>query len=873
MLEVTTNHGGNRRPTRSRGIDRQEVVREEVAAGVDRLELKSVMTEQPALGSLTGAHTAAGKLPIGARPIDPQRMRETPVAWQARWLQDPIFAGVAPVEKIHPHRCAENNGRIQNIHTLFRREFLLPARRISTAHLYLTADDTYRLYLNGQFVGLGPAPSFPFDYFYNGYDVTGFLREGRPNVIGAHVFYQGLHNLAHVSADNLQGLLVQLEIRFADGAPLRIVSDGSWRCCRTAAYEARQIYGYQTAFSEHIDLRRWPAGWESPGFDDRDWSAPLVGDIPKIYSLSPQPTPPVAVCRTAPVRLVKRGAGHYFIDFGCELAGEVAFRVTGAPGQVVEIRHGEETDGPDSVRYQMRCNCNYQEFCTLSGRPAELLTFFDYKGFRYVEVLGWPEELRPENVWAHERHYPFPDGAARFQSSNPLLNDIWHMCRNGVRVGTVDTYLDCPTREKGGFVGDAFVTGISHLILTGDARILRKFLNDVANTGRYCPGLFSTAPNRVSGEIADYSLLWPVLLEYYYQWTDDRALVGKLLPVVRGLVDYYAGYENDDGLLQDVVGRVGGGYSVLVDWPANLRDDYDDPCLMGNRRTEASPRGVVNTQLQGHYYAMLRAACRLADLAGDGGFARQLRARADRLQQAALRRLRCPETGLFVDRPGSTHSSLHANVMPLVSGLVPPDQRAPLLAQVKRKRLSCGVYFSWFVLKALYDNGEGTLAYELMTSQDRHSWHSMLQAGATTCLEAWAPDLKWNTSWCHPWSSAPIGMIAHELIGLRPGAPGWKSIRFAPQMPEDLQAAALTLTTPRGVVEAAFRRATDTITYQLVVPTGCTATCRFPGRHAMIRVNGTERAGVVDGRDTTLAEPLGDGRHTVVVWAACERDP
>jgi alpha-L-rhamnosidase len=194
-----------------------------------------------------------------------------------------------------------------------------------------------------------------------------------------------------------------------------------------------------------------------------------------------------------------------------------AFIVTGRAGHEVEIRHGEELEAPQTVHYDMRCNCTYQEFCTLRGRPDELLTFFDYKGFRYVEVLGWPEELTADRVWAHERHYPFDEAASAFGSSNPLLNVVWVLCRNGVRVGTLDTYLDCPTREKGGFLGDGFVTGISHLAASGDGRVLRKFLKDVAPTQRYSPGLLSTAPDYVKGELAEYSLLWPVLLEYYYR--------------------------------------------------------------------------------------------------------------------------------------------------------------------------------------------------------------------------------------------------------------------------------------------------------------------------------------------------------------------
>lgn len=324
-----------------------------------------------------------------------------------------------------------------------------------------------------------------------------------------------------------------------------------------------------------------------------------MSKVPGIYSLSPQQTPPVAVFKRSPVRIVCKGEGHYFIDFGSELSGETAFLVSGTAGHEVEIRHGEELNGPDSVRYEMRCNCRYQEFCTLSGRSEERLEFFDYKGFRYVEVLNWPEELTADRGWAHQRHYPFPEEASRFTSSNPLLNDIWTLYRNGVRVGTLDTYLDCPTREKGGFMGDGFVTGISHLILTGDARVLRKFLTDVASTSRYCPGLHSTAPNYVNGELAECSLLWPVLLDYYYQWTGDLDFIQAMMPVLEGVLRYYAAYENEDGLLQDVFSHKTKRYSVLVDWPNNLRDDYDDPYLMGARTEKEDPVGWLTRWCRG----------------------------------------------------------------------------------------------------------------------------------------------------------------------------------------------------------------------------------------------------------------------------------
>jgi hypothetical protein len=632
-------------------------------------------------------------------------------------------------------------------------------------------------------------------------------------------------------------MLLQLEIEFADGTTEILISDDSWRCCRTDAYEARQLYGYQTAFSEHIDLRNFPAGWDMPGFDGSRWQAPLMGEtrIPDVYNLAPQLTPPVAYHKVEPVRIVAKGDGRYFIDFGSELVGETVFIVSGEPGQTVEIRHGEETDGPDTVRYEMRCGCEYREVCTLSGRRDERIEFFDYKGFRYVEVIDWPEELTAENVWALQRHYPFPRDACTFSSSDKLLNDVWQLCANGVRVGTLDTYLDCPTREKGGFLGDGFITGLSHLVLIGDGRILRKFINDVANSARICPGLLSVAPTNVSGESAEYSMLWPVLLEHYYQWTGDLEFVRAMQPVLAGMLDYYAAYENADGLLQDVIGRSSGAYAVLVDWPSGFRDGYDDPLLKG--RAEAA--GVVNTMLNGFYYGSLNASARLTELAGLSGDARALRQKAERLREHCLAQLRDPETGLFVDRIGSTHSAFHANVLPLMTGVVPPEERDPILAFLRSKRMSCGVYFSFFLLKGLYTCGEGDFAYELITSRDRNSWHSMLAAGATTCMEAWDPDLKWNTSWCHPWSSAPVHMIAHELIGLRPGSPGWESIEFAPQPPLDLDSAELRITTPKGAVEAAFERQGQEIVYRLTVPPDCTASCSFVETDSHVLTAGT----------------------------------
>ncbi|MCK5739450.1 family 78 glycoside hydrolase catalytic domain, partial [bacterium] len=754
---------------------------------------------------------------LGGTPLDLADPKHR-VCWQAQWLHDPIFKNTVYQPIVAVNRTDENRSTIQNRHTLFRREFQLPGNELLQAKLYITADDTYKLYVNGHFIGVGPALSYPFDYHYNGWDVTEFLRADALNCLGVHTYYQGLHNMAFISGDNLQGLLLQLELTYTDGSSKILISDETWRCFAMDAFESRQLYGYQTAFSEHIDLRRYPVNWNQAGFDDHVWQMPHLDDtpIPEIYQLTPQLTPPVTYFKTYPVQITYKENGHYFIDFGIEVVGETVFTVSGASGQIVEIRHGEELDGPDTVRHNMRCNCNYQEFCTLSGRKNEQLEFFDFKGFRYVEVLGWPEDLTANNVWVKQRHYPFPKNAGTFSSSDLLLNDIWRICANGVRVGTLDTYMDCPTREKGGFVGDGFITGMSHLILTGDSRILRKFLLDVANSARVCPGFLCVAPTYVSSELAEYSMLWPILLEYYYHWTGDLEFVRQMQPPLDGLLAYYAGYENEDGLLQDVIGRVSRSYAVLVDWPVNFRDDYDDPLLTMN--TDPKPSGVINTMINAFYFGMLSSAARLNTITGRPELCATLTQKAEELRTVFMRQCFNKKSGLFVDRPDSNHSALHANVIPLFTGLVPPEKQPKILDFLRQTRISCGVYFAFFLLQSLFERGESDLAYDLITSHDRNSWFSMLKAGTTTCMEAWDPDLKPNTSWCHPWSSAPIPMLTHELFGLRPAAPGWKTIAFSPKVPLTLKQAELRFQTPAGALSVSFEWQGNEILYRLEIP-------------------------------------------------------
>ena len=77
--------------------------------------------------------------------------------------------------------------------------------------MYISADDYYKLYINGHFVTQGPTPSYHWQYNYNAIDVTAYLKPGR-NVIAVHTLYQGLINRTWQSGDQRHGLIMDLEV-------------------------------------------------------------------------------------------------------------------------------------------------------------------------------------------------------------------------------------------------------------------------------------------------------------------------------------------------------------------------------------------------------------------------------------------------------------------------------------------------------------------------------------------------------------------------------------------------------------------------------------------------------------------------------------
>lgn len=681
--------------------------------------------------------------------------------FKATWYTIPEFLSVRPCNMYHKEQ-EENPAptcAIENLHVLARASLHLDAADLKRI-LQISADDYYKLYINGRFVAQGPAPAYVERYYYNSIDITPYLHEGE-NVIAVHLYYQGLLNRVWNSRDGRFGLAAKLmDSQSGQSEELR------WKYQVSKAYSGGTV-GYETQFLEDFDSRLWNEDWNRAGFCEEGWM-PMVPAPWADYSFEQQPVKQLETYFVESKAMTANREG-LFVDFGQEITGALQLTACGKPGDIIVIRCGEECNPDGSVRYEMRCNCTYEERWTL-GTGTCTLEQYDYKAFRYVQLL-FGEGITVQKVSAAVRHYPLPDTLCTIKTDDAWLDQIFQLCKNTVKYGTQEGYLDCPSREKGQYLGDSVVTANAQVWLSGSVEMLRKCIDQFAQTRCICPGLMGVAPGSFMQEIADFSLLWSQLLLQDYRFTGDKEFLRTYYPVARELIRHFTRYAREDGLLVQVADKWN-----LVDWPENLRDDYDFELS----RPVVAPgcHNVINAL----YVGAVKTLSEIEEILG-------LSSEQDwkKLKAAYIRTFYRPSTGLFADSQTSNHSALHSQIYALYFRLVPEGAEDGIVDFMLKKGFCCGVFASYFYLKGLAGAGRYEDVYRMLVNETEHGWINMLREGATTCYEAWGKEQKWNTSLCHPWASAPIPVIIEEIAGFMPDPSQKEGFRFEPHIPEWIQ--------------------------------------------------------------------------------------
>ncbi len=340
----------------------------------------------------------------------------------------------------------------------FKKEFSAK-ENIKFARLYATACGIYSAYINGEKVSMPLAPGVT-DYKkrvqYQTYDVTSLIKE--KNIIFINLadgWYRG--SVGAWGLKNQYGtetkILAQLEITYQNGECDTIITDESWLWSNDGP-----ISFADNKDGEIVDANK----------------APSYSDKAKVTSHKVTPTAsnnvPIAEKETFKGEMITAPSGKKIIDFKQNSAGYVSFKINAKKGQKITLRFGEMLDDKGELTLK-NIQCSNKRVTTPLQKIEytckdglnEYKTSFAIFGFKYMEI---DTDI---NVSADDftaiAVYSDMEETGFFSSSNELLNEFVTATKWSTKSNSTDLPTDCPTRERHGWTGDAqiFINSASYL--------------------------------------------------------------------------------------------------------------------------------------------------------------------------------------------------------------------------------------------------------------------------------------------------------------------------------------------------------------------------------------------------------------------------
>jgi alpha-L-rhamnosidase len=751
-----------------------------------------------------------------------------PPAWTARWIDVPGTSG-------------QDYGVYH-----FRRTFELPARPARLV-VDVSGDNRYELYVNGVRVSWGPARGDLQHWRYETVDIAPQLRDGR-NVLAAVVWNDGPNKaIAQIS----------LQTGFVLHSDNPVVnSNRSWRCMVDKAYTSQplprdQNTGYwAVAGNERLDAAQYPWGWNQVEYDDSAWlEAHEIGAASLRSSTEESPR---RLLEPSPIRLEEqklerfakirqstpanvsdtflKGQGpltipahttvSLLLDQGYETTAFPELTVSEGKGAKVDLHYAEALFLP-AVQGQGREKGNRDEvegkrflgpFDTYvaDGGAHRLYRPLYWRTFRYVklDVTTAEQPLSIEDLHEVFTSYPFErkavfqveNGAGPDQEVQRILTTGWRTAR----LCAHETYMDCPFYEQLQYGGDARIQMLVSLYTAGDASLMRSGISMMDSTRNADGLMYSRAPSSLAQYIPGFSLWWIGMVHDYLMYTDDARFVRQMLPGVRSVLSYFAGYQKESGSLARMPFWT---YADWVKaWPRGAAPD-----------DETGSSAVFDLQLALAY----DWAADLEKTVGNGGMSESYRAEASKLKAWVMRNDWDAGRGLFADQPSHRTWSQHANTLAMLAHLVPPAQgRAIYEKMIADPSLApTSIYYRAYTNAALREVGLGDRYLEML-----EPWRQILNNGLTT----WAETADPARSDCHAWGASPNFELLRTVAGIDSMAPGFARVRVAPNMGQLTQVHA-RMPHPKGEIDVQLVKRVGKLTADIELPAGITGEFEWAG--------------------------------------------
>ncbi len=513
---------------------------------------------------------------------------------------------------------------------------------------------------------------------------------------------------------------------------------------------------------------------------------------------------------------------YVLFDGGVNIAGFPTVQCYCEKPGIIDIVRAEILQQDGSVAY-------HHNLVTRLHAPAgyTFITAMEPGVARYIKVyFRGVGEVTVSYVGMME--YAYPDRRrSGFLCSDDNINRLWHAARQTLINNTLDVFMDCPDRERGGWLCDSLWTARAAALMLSDTRVEKEFLQNflLTSADNMSYGFF---PEAYPGQKSSYKdstgiTTWSFWLMCqvceYLRRTHDTEWQDEFADRIAAFVEGSRHFLGKSGLLENLP-------ALFVDWSESNFSEYQSP---------------VSTAANALYAYML---CELGQVYGRCDWTEEghrirtiLRHAIIGENEQSLATLRTFPDSFTVDQSGALHSreriSESGMATALWAGLFSPGETPALDRYIRdcmgpiptypadpnigKSQLFIGLCIR---LDMLARRGQHTKLWEDLLA----IYMPQLKEGPGTLWENCALD---NSSRCHGFTSHVGVHLMRDVLGLDWPDMASKTVTVTPHTC-GLRWARGTVETPDGLIALEWRYGEDSFTITGTLPSGYTCHVILP---------------------------------------------
>ncbi|MFH0990942.1 MAG: family 78 glycoside hydrolase catalytic domain [bacterium] len=721
---------------------------------------------------------------------------------------------------------------------IFRSSFSLSDRPIAGT-VRVIGLGHYELTLNGKRVGESlinqPWSQYNKTIYWQEFDLRPLLKKGE-NVFGVMLgnsFWNvtaANDPMRFVKTDAMPNfsegkphlLWLEARIKTAAGKEIVITSNEQWKW-NHGPLTFSHIYA-----GEDFDARLLPAGWDMPGFEDKEWNPVAVVPAPSASLVAYTGPLMKAFEIFKPTTIKNPKPGEYTYVFSQNCSALLRFTVQGRSGNKIRFKPCEYMDSTGHVKFTYTWGTNkdiWHDYTLRGGGPESHQILFCYEGCQYVGVTGAVPEGAPnpdklpvikklELVHVRTAN-PI---AGSFTCSSDLQNGAYRLIDWSIRSNMSYVATDCPHREKNGWQEENWHMARAMSYAFDIQHWFRKIAGDLSDTQlpdghipTNCPNyLVGIPPHGYWNEAPEWGISGVLVPWHLYEWYGDKEALKKNFVSMQKYVDYLSS-QAKDGIIT-----------------SNLGDWYDYGHGKGDGPSQWTPNELSATAI---WALGAKTVADAANVLGKSAEAATYDQLFKKIKADFQRHFYDPATKTLKNK-GSCQAGHSAA---LCIGLVPEEDRPAVLQAIandleqRNWQQTVGEVLQVFFIRALAEGGRNDALHRVYSRENRGSYGYMVKQGFTTLPESWDARPGTGNSMNHfmlghlmEWQYAYIAGIRQQS-----GNVGWKKVLIAPN-PGELESASAKFKSPSGTISVQWKQTKSTFTMDVTIPKGVQAEALLP---------------------------------------------